>query len=218
MNRGFPPPRTIGATQRRYSSIRPFRVKAADRLALPKMYRSLPDSFFSFATSPSAFCFTTFVLFQSALASVFENTSLGTAFMKSAMSPFSFDQYAAMPSYVTRPKRRAPIDFDCSSENFSSSSPHTVSCQPMSQLFLPSKNPSKVTRFHMMSFRKSSPASRSQPARHLCFSQRHQDGVRAVRRDRNQPSTGSYGPVRIGRPRWDLNPSHQVRSLEVYPN
>src|SRR5437867_5106503 len=41
-NRGFPPPRTIGARQRRYSSIKPLRVSDAERLALPKMNRSLP--------------------------------------------------------------------------------------------------------------------------------------------------------------------------------
>src|SRR5207244_13325305 len=44
-----------------------------------------------------------------------------------------------------------PVDFDCSMEYFSSSSPHTESCQSSSQLFGPSKKPSSVTRFHMMS-------------------------------------------------------------------
>src|SRR5205809_2836012 len=47
-----------------------------------------------------------------------------------------------------------PIDFACSAENRSSSSPQTESCQSMSQLFLPSKKPSRVTRIHMMSFLK----------------------------------------------------------------
>src|SRR5436309_15994277 len=45
-----------------------------------------------------------------------------------------------------------PIDFDCSIESCSSSSPQTYSCQSMSQLFGPSKKPSSVTIFHMMSF------------------------------------------------------------------
>src|SRR5947199_9686538 len=45
-----------------------------------------------------------------------------------------------------------PIDFDCSIESCSSSSPPTYSCQSMSQLFGPSKKPSSVTIFHMMSF------------------------------------------------------------------
>src|SRR5439155_870591 len=48
--------------------------------------------------------------------------------------------------------RSIPTDFDCSIDNCSSSSPQTYSCQSMSQLFGPSKKPSSVTIFHMMSF------------------------------------------------------------------
>src|SRR2546425_7721957 len=46
-----------------------------------------------------------------------------------------------------------PTDFDCSMESCSSSSPQTYSCQSISQLFGPSKKPSSVTMFHMMTFR-----------------------------------------------------------------
>src|SRR2546428_7776070 len=143
---------TTGEAQWRYSSIKPFRVRAADRFALPKMNRSLPDCFFSLATSSSAFPLTSLELFHSAFSIVLEKTILGTLFMKSAISPFSFDQNDAIPWYVTRPNKSAPIDFDCSTENRSSSSPQTESCQSMSQLFRPSKKPSSVTRFHMISF------------------------------------------------------------------
>src|SRR5439155_25443906 len=124
----------------------------AERFALPKTNRSLPGCCLSLATSSSGFAFTSRVLFHSAFFNVFEKTIFGIVFMKSATSPFWEGQYPAIPSYVTRPNKSIPVDFDCSIAYFSSSSPQMVSCQSMSQLFGPSKKPSSVTRFHMMSF------------------------------------------------------------------
>src|SRR5712691_1308082 len=152
LNKGFPPPKTRGARAKSISSNNPWAKSAAERFALPKTKRSLPGCCFSLATSSSGFSFTSLVLFHSAFLSVLEKTIFGIVFMKSATSPFWDGQYPAIPSYVTRPNNSIPVDFECSIEYFSSSSPQIVSCQSMSQLFGPSKKPSTVTRFHMMSF------------------------------------------------------------------
>src|SRR2546428_2676317 len=153
LNNGFPRPKSNGVRTRLRSSNSPCFRSVEERSALAKTNKVLPGSFFSLMTSSTALSFTSLELFQSAFLSVFENTTFGTVFMKSAMSPFWVGQYPAMPSYVTRPNNNMPVDFDCSTEYFSSSSPQIVSCQSMSQLFGPSKKPSSVTRFHMMSFR-----------------------------------------------------------------
>src|SRR3989442_6289353 len=152
LNKGFPPPKTRGARAKSISSNNPRAKSVAERFALPKTKRSLPGCCFSLATSSSGFSFTSLVLFHSAFLSVLEKTIFGIVFMKSATSPFWDGQYPAIPSYVTRPNNSIPVDFECSIEYFSSSSPQTVSCQSMSQLFGPSKKPSSVTRFHMISF------------------------------------------------------------------
>src|SRR5438445_5139076 len=151
LNNGFPPPKTTGAKARSSSSNRPRVKSVAERFALPKTNRSLPGCCLSLATSSSGFAFTSRVLFHSAFFNVFEKTIFGIVFMKSATSPFWEGQYPAIPSYVTRPNKSIPVDLDCSIAYFSSSSPQMVSCQSMSQLFGPSKKPSSVTRFHMMS-------------------------------------------------------------------
>src|SRR6266849_1762203 len=151
LNNGFPRPRMTGATAKSSSSKRPCFKIGAERSALPKTNKVLPGAFFSLMISSTALSFTSLVLFQSAFLSVLENTTFGIVFMNSAMSPFWVGQYEAIPSYVTRPNNSAPVDFDCSIEYRSSSSPQTVSCQSRSQFFGPSKNPSSVTRFHMMS-------------------------------------------------------------------
>src|SRR6267143_134025 len=127
LNNGAPPPRTTGARQMSYSSIRPARESDAVSFALPKMKMFLPGCCFSLATSFSASPFTSLVLFQSAFFSVLEKTTLGTRFMKSAILSFAEGQYDAMPSYVARPKRSVSVDFDCSREYSSSSSPQTES-------------------------------------------------------------------------------------------
>src|SRR5947199_10834797 len=57
-----------------------------------------------------------------------------------------------MPSYVARPNKSMSADFSWSIEILSSSSPQMESCQPRSQLFAPSKKPSRETTFHMMTF------------------------------------------------------------------
>src|SRR2546427_1988269 len=57
-----------------------------------------------------------------------------------------------MPSYVARPNKSISADFSWSIEILSSSSPQMESCQPRSQLFAPSKKPSRETTFHMMTF------------------------------------------------------------------
>src|SRR6266566_4394886 len=57
-----------------------------------------------------------------------------------------------MPSYVARPNKSMSADFSWSIESSSSSSPQMESCQPRSQLFAPSKKPSRETTFHMMTF------------------------------------------------------------------
>src|SRR6267143_1634886 len=151
LNNGVPLPSKTGATQMAYSSIRLCCASDAVSLALPKMNMFLPGCCFSLATSFSACSFTSLVLFQSAFFSVLEKTILDALFMKSAILSFEEGQKPAMPSYVTRPNKSMSVDFDRSREYRSSSSPQTESCQSMSQLFGPSKKPSSVTKFHMMS-------------------------------------------------------------------
>src|SRR3989442_1111437 len=77
LNRGVPPPRMRGLRPRRYSSIRPCRMSVEERLALPKMNKSLPGCCFNLATSSSAFALTSRVLLHSARSSVLEKTTLG---------------------------------------------------------------------------------------------------------------------------------------------
>src|SRR5207245_5875175 len=131
--------------------------------------------------------FTSVVLFQSAFFSVLENTTFGIVFMKSAMSPFCDGQYEAIPSYVTRPNNSAPVDFDRWMAYCSISSPQTVSCQSISQLFGPSKKPSSVTRFHMMSFL-------------MSF-------TRLQRRQAPEPDKSPVGPVRRTRAQAECLPA-----------
>src|SRR5947208_12845642 len=126
-------------------------MSVEERSALPKTNKVLPGSFFSLMTSSTTLSFTSLVLFQSAFLSVFENKTFGIVVMKSATSPFWVGQYSAIPSSLTRPNNSMPVDFDCSMAYCSNSSPQMVSCQSISQLFGPSKKPSSVTRFHMMS-------------------------------------------------------------------
>src|SRR5436309_1342438 len=159
LNNGFPRPKSKGVSARSSSSKRPCFNSVEERSALPKTNKVLPGSFFSLMTSSTTLSFTSLVLFQSAFLSVFENTTFGIVFMKSATSPFWVGQYEAIPSYVTRPNNSMPVDFDCSMAYCSNSSPQIVSCQSISQLFGPSKKPSSVTRFHMMSLRIPSPDS-----------------------------------------------------------
>src|SRR5207245_361616 len=153
LNNGFPWPRSTGVRARSSSSNKPCCKSVEERSALPKTNNVFPGCLFSFLTSSTTFSFTSVVLFQSAFFSVLENTTFGIVFMKSAMSPFCDGQYEAIPSYVTRPNNSMPVDFDCSMAYCSNSSPQMVSCQSISQLFGPSKKPSSVTRFHMMSLR-----------------------------------------------------------------
>src|SRR5947209_1632158 len=157
LNNGFPWPRSTGVRARSSSSNKPCCKSVEERSALPKTNNVFPGCLFSFLTSSTTFSFTSVVLFQSAFFSVLENTTFGIVFMKSAMSPFCDGQYEAIPSYVTRPNNSAPVDFDCSMAYCSISSPQTVSCQSISQLFGPSKKPSSVTKFHMISFLMSFP-------------------------------------------------------------
>src|SRR5438128_7814016 len=153
LNNGFPRPKSKGVSARSSSSKRPCFNSVEERSALPKTNKGFPGSFFSLMTSSTTLSFTSLVLFQSAFFSVLENTTFGIEFMKSATSPFWVGQYEAIPSYVTRPNNSMPVDFDCSMAYCSNSSPQMVSCHSISQLFGPSKKPSSVTRFHMMSLR-----------------------------------------------------------------
>src|SRR5437867_7001103 len=157
LNNGLPRPKSKGVSARSSSSKRPCFNNVEERSALPKTNKGFPGSFFSLMTSSTTLSFTSLVLFQSAFFSVLENTTFGIEFMKSATSPFWVGQYEAIPSYVTRPNNSMPVDFDWSIAYCSNSSPQIVSCQSISQLFGPSKKPSSVTRFHMMSFLMSFP-------------------------------------------------------------
>src|SRR2546427_10689537 len=76
------------------------------------------------------------------------------------------------------------------------SSPQTVSCQSISQLFGPSKKPSSVTRFHMMSFLMSI----------------HRSRLRSIPREVNLPSCKyplSYPPAGL---RIDPKPAARATS------
>jgi hypothetical protein len=54
-------------------------------------------------------------------------------------------------SYVTRPNKSISAEPNCSTERRSSSSPQTFWCQSSDQLVAPSKKPSRLIKFHIMS-------------------------------------------------------------------
>src|SRR5829696_360310 len=104
LNSGVPPPRRIGFMAMRNSSINPCGIRLAARSALPNRKISLALSRFSLATVSETSSPNICVLFQSDFCTVRENTYFGA---------------------VTRPNSNPPAAFNCSIDNFSSSSPQT---------------------------------------------------------------------------------------------
>ena len=98
LNSGVPPPRMIGFTAMRNSSISPCSVKSAARSALPNKKMSLALSRFNLATVSGTSAPNICVLAHADCLSVRENTYFGNAFMKSATSPVAVGQWFAISS------------------------------------------------------------------------------------------------------------------------